>query len=81
MKKFYVLMKVDISEGSDYKPKFMGMWNSLAEAKSVAISALETFKYEMFKNGIDITVYPYHLNAYDDFNMYGWQMNIEEIEI
>lgn len=81
MKKFYVLMKVDISEGSDFKLKLMGMWNSFAEAKSVAISALETFKDEMAQNGIDIAVYPYHLNAYDDFNMYGWQMNIEEIEL
>jgi hypothetical protein len=35
----------------------------------------------MAQNDIDITVYPYHLNAYDEFNMYGWQMSIEEIEL
>lgn len=80
MKKWCV-MKVDISEGSDYMPKFMGMWDSFTEAKSVAISALETFKNEMVQHDIDITVYPHHLNAYDEFNMYGWQMSIEEIEL
>lgn len=80
MKKWCV-MRVDIGEGSDYKPKFMGLWDSPNEAKSVAISALETFKNEMAQKDIDITVYPYTLNAYDEFNMYGWQINIEEIEL
>lgn len=74
-------MGVDIGESSEYMPKFMGMWDSYAEAKSVAICALETFKNEMAQRYIDITVYPNYLNAYDEFNMYGLQMNIEEIEL
>ena len=57
------------------------VWDSYAEAKSVAICALETFKNEMAQRYIDITVYPNYLNAYDEFNMYGLQMNIEEIEL
>ena len=68
----WVLMSVDISEGSNYKPSCLGVYDSTREAREEAIFALYQYKDIMKQtHDIDITVYETSLTAYDEYNTYG----------
>ena len=78
----WVLMSVDISEGSNYKPFCMGVFNSEQQARAAAIFELYSYKDEMKqKHDIDISVFEATLNAYDDFNVYGLLLSYQKIVI
>jgi hypothetical protein len=68
----WVLMSVDISEGSNYKPFCVGVFNSKEQARAAAIYELYSYRDEMKqKHDIDIAVYENSLTAYDEYNTYG----------
>lgn len=78
----WVLMSVDISEGSNYKPFCLGVYDSEKRAREVAIYELYSYKDEMKqKHDIDISVFEETLNAYDDFNVYGLLLSYQKIII
>jgi hypothetical protein len=68
----WVLMSVDISEGSNYKPSCMGVYDSEKQAREAAIFDLYHYSDIMKQtHDIDIAVYENSLTAYDEYNTYG----------
>lgn len=78
----WVLMSVNISEGSNYKPYCVGVFNSEKQAREAAIFELYSYRDDMKqKHDIDISVFEETLNAYDDFNVYGLLLSYQKIVI
>ena len=78
----FAVTAVNIGEGSDFKPKFIALVDSIFQAKNAVNNYLykEIIEVEN-QSGIMMEIDNTELHAADDTGMYAIQMNIQMVNI
>lgn len=75
---FYLLLKTDISEGSDYKPCVIGAYASDAVARNKALHVAEDY---FNSHGGNCIFDDEELRVADELGIHGIQMNVVKMSV